>query len=286
MRSSILLLFLTFTLSLYSQDEDKAEQRFFLGVNVGVKIANKNYAARYAGWYQDQLRNALGIGNINTYNAIYQLLGQKDFILPSDIVAFPTIVRYTPGLITGVTLGYKLSPNLQIGLDADFNKLRVLTGYSIQVIDPSITVTQEQYRTGIIVGQESRFNGRFNFDYIVEGDQFNFIAGISGLFHAWRIDSHIAYFPDNSGIQIPLFSVHDPTNNFTKKTSGLGWGGGLNAGIEHRFTEKIVAQLMYQPYVLRADYYNSKSTIAALGSSYIKPPLRLEHDITVRILWK
>ena len=287
MRSLILLLVLIYTSLSFSQDDNDVKgigQRFFLGVNVGVKFANKNFAARYAGWYQDQLRTALSSSNYTNYNAIYQLLGQKDFILPSDLDAFPTKITYTPGIITGVTLGYKLSPNLQVGLDADFNKLKVLTGYSIQVIDPSITVTQAQYRTGEILAQESRFNGRFNFDYIVEGTgKLNYIFGISGLFHAWRIDSQVAYF---DGYQMPLYSVHNPNNNFTIKTSGIGWGGGLNAGLEYRVNDKIVAQLMYQPYFVRVDYYNTKSTITSLGSNYVKPPFRLEHDLTVRILWK
>ena len=93
-------------------------QRFFLGINVGVKFANKNYAARYGGWYQDQLELALaqtGLPNSN-YNIIFEMLGQRDFFL--DYTGFPNVVRYQPGLLTGVTAGYKLSPNLQIGIDA------------------------------------------------------------------------------------------------------------------------------------------------------------------------
>lgn len=211
------------------------------------------------------------------------MLGQKDFFL--DYTGFPTVVRYQPGLLTGITVGYKLSPNLQIGIDADFSKLKVLTGYTLQVIDPSITVSQEQYRQGEITGEESRFNGRFNIDYIIEGSPaLNYIVGVSGVFSSWKMDSHIAYFDSH---QIPLFSVHNPANNtIGPKTRGMGWGFGLSAGIEYRFSDKIVGQLMYQPYMQRADYYNSKTTIANLGSNYIKDPFRLEHDLTLRILWK
>jgi hypothetical protein len=283
MKKLILLFSILISTQSFSQDENEVGQRFFLGVNVGVKFANKNFANRYGGWYQDQLRTFLGIGNINTYNAIYETLGQKDFILPSDIDAFPTVVRYTPGLITGVTMGYKISPNLQFGLDANFNKLKVISGYSIQVIDPSITISQEQYRTGYIYAEESRFNGRFNIDYIFNDAPLNYIVGVSGLLHAWRIDEHTASFESH---QIPLFSKHNPANNISNRTAGMGWGFGLNVGVEYRFTEKIVSQIMYQPYMVRAEYFNSKSTVQNLGTSYVKPPLRLEHDITVRILWK
>jgi hypothetical protein len=85
---------------------------------------------------------------------------------------------------------------------------------------------------------------------------------------------------------MPMHSIHDPNNNFTFKTSGNGFGAGLNGGVEYRLNEKIVLQLMYQPYFQRTDYFNTKSTIEALGSGYIKDRYRLEHDITLRILWK
>ncbi|UKN03042.1 hypothetical protein K6119_05895 [Paracrocinitomix mangrovi] len=274
----MLVLLITFTNS-FSQD-DVIEQRFFFGVNVGVKFANKNYANRYGGWYQDKLDYTLNLQQ--NYLAIYEILGQKDFFLDYD--GFPTIVRYQPGLLTGVTMGFKVSPNLQAGIDADFSKLKVNSGYTIQVIDPSQTISQEQYRTGYITAEESRFNGRFNLDYIIEGnDKINYVAGISGLFMGWRIDKHIAFYET---YQMSLFSVHDPTNNFTAKTGGVGWGVGANAGIEYRFNDKIVAQIMYQPYLQKAEYFSTKSDIANLGSAYVKPSFRLEHDLTVRILWK
>lgn len=257
-------------------------KRFFLGINVGVKFANKNYAARYGGWYQDELENAIGVGNINNYNTIFEMLGQNHYFV--DYSGFPVDVRYRPGLLTGVTLGYKLSPEFQIGIDVDFSKLKIITGYTLNVDDPSNTTSQDQYETGEILGEESRFNGRFNIDYIIEGGgQFNYIAGVSGLFSGWRIDKHVAFFRD---FQVPLHSVHNPANNFTKKTGGIGWGFGINAGIEFRFNDQIVAQIMYQPYLQRADYYNTKNTIAALGASYVKDKFRLEHDLTLRILWK
>src|SRR5690606_7028816 len=141
-----------------------------------------------------------------------------------------------------------------IGLDADFSKLRVITGYTLNVYDASQTTSQPIYETGEIVADESRFNGRFNIDYIIKGNgSINYIGGVSGLFNAWKIDRHVAFFRE---FQMPLFSVHNPANNFTAKTGGMGWGFGLNAGLEYRFSKKIVAQLMYQPYLQRTDYYN------------------------------
>ena len=260
------------------------DQKIYFGINVGVKFANKNYAERYAGYYPSSgftgnLENTLLLQT--NYNAIYQILGEKNFQIPFD--AYPTNITYTPGILTGVTIGYKLSPNLQVGIDADFSKLKVKNFFTIEVLDASNTTSQEQYQVGNLYAEESRFNGRFNFDYIVEGEKLNFVLGLSGIFSSWRIDEHIAVFND---YVMPLFSKFDPNNNFSTRISGSGWGAGLNTGLEYRLNEKIVCQLMYQPYFQRTDYFNTKLQIQNLGSTYIKDKFRLEHDLTLRILWK
>lgn len=268
----------------FSFAKGQKEKTFYFGINVGGKFANKNYAQRYAGIYPNngsttKLENTLY--QTNNYDRIYALLGDYNFQVPYD--AYPTNIRYSPGILTGVTMGYQLSPTLQVGIDADFSKLKVKDFFTIEVIDPGNQTSQEQFQVGNLYAEESRFNGRFNFDYIIEGETVNFIAGLSGIFSAWRVDEHLAVFRDYI---MPMHSVHDPNNNFSVKTSGIGWGAGINIGAEYRFNEKIVCQLMYQPYFQRTDYYNTKSTIEALGSSYVKDRYRLEHDLTLRILWK
>ncbi|MEO9532683.1 MAG: hypothetical protein ABJG68_16770 [Crocinitomicaceae bacterium] len=264
----------------YSQNE----QKFYFGINVGGKFANKNYAQRYAGIYPNNGSSTKLESTLyqpQNYDRIYALLGDYNFQVPFD--AYPTNIRYSPGILTGVTMGYQLSPTLQIGIDADFCKLKVKDFYTIEVIDPGNQTTQGQFQVGNLYAEESRFNARFNFDYIIEGESVNFLIGASGIFSAWRVDEHLAVFRDYI---MPMHSVHDPNNNFTVKTTGNGFGAGLNAGAEYRLNEKIVLQLMYQPYFQRTDYFNTKSTIEALGSSYVKDRYRLEHDLTLRILWK
>lgn len=279
-KSSLLILTLIYSIVLHSQDE----QRFFFGVNVGVKFANKNYAVRYNGIYPStgstgHLENTL-TQQIN-YDRIYQMLGDNHFLVPFD--SYPINIRYSPGLITGVTMGFKLSPNLQLGIDADFSKLKVKNFFSIEVLDPSNSTSQEQYRTGQLYAEESRFNGRINFDYVTTDEKINYIFGISGIFSSWKVDEHLAIFND---FIMPLHSVHNPNNNFSTRTSGSGFGFGLNGGVEYRINEKIVCQLMYQPYYQRTEYFLTKQAIESLGSNYIKDRFRLEHDITLRILWK
>ena len=261
---------------MYSQEERK----FFAGVNVGVKFANKNYALRYNGVYEQQLYQTL-IQNPNNYDQIFRMLGDQHFLLPND--AYPANIRYTPGLLTGVTVGYKLSPNIQASIDANFNKLKVRDVFSIEVLDATNTTSQNQYELGELYAEESRFNGRFNIDYIIPQEKIKYIIGVSGLFTAWRIDQHVAVF---QGFQMPLFSVHNPNNNFSTRVSGSGWGGGLNLGIEYRVNEKIVAQLVYQPYFSRVDYFNTKNEIQSLGGAYVPDKFRLENDLTLRFLWK
>lgn len=261
----LLTLFQTISVILLGQKE----KTLFFGLNAGVKLANKNYAIRYSGLYQDELYVTL-MNNTYNYNQIYMLLGDKHFYLPYD--AYPANIRYSPGVITGVTLGYQVSPKFQMSLDANFCKLKVKDAFTIVVDDPSNWTSEPVIAIGQLYAEESRFEGRFNLDYIFNGDKLNFIAGLSGIFNAWRIDQQFASI---YGYQMNLFSKHNPANNFTTKVGGVGWGGGINMGIEYRVSDQIVAQLMYQPYQTKVDY----------GLTFNKN-LLLQHDLTLRLLWK
>jgi hypothetical protein len=248
----------------YSQKD----QTLFFGVNVGAKLANKNYALRYSGAYQDELYNSL-INPIHQ-NELYMRLGDKTYYMPYD--SYPTNIRYSPGLVTGVTLGYQVSPNFQMSLDGNFSKLKVKSNFTIVVEDPSNWTSEPVIELGTLYAEESRFDGRYNLDYVFDGGKAKFILGVSGIFTAWRIDEHFASIRDYN---MQLFSKFNPTNNFNNKVSGMGWGGGINIGCEYRVNEKIVAQIMYQPYQTRVDY-----------GFIIYKNLLLQHDLTVRFLWK
>lgn len=260
-------------LSSFSQDE-KGRSLFF-GVNVGTKIANKNYAWRYSGIYvpegSDQTQLEYTLNTPNNYNIIRDMLGGFDFQVPYD--AYSQNIRYTPGLLTGVTIGYQISPNLQVSADGNFNKLKVKDVFSIQVYDGSIQTTDGQYRLGYIYAEESRFDARFNFDYVADGNKTRFIIGGSGIYNFWRIDQHLAIY---NNYEMPLSSqpvgLPSNPNNLVK---GSGWGLGLNVGFEYRINEKIVSQIMYQPYQTFVDY-----------GVVVNRKVLLQHDITVRFLWK
>lgn len=263
------------SLNVIAQDS----KTFVVGINVGGKFANKTYAKRYTGWYQDGLPNLFATPQV--YQQVYQILGNKDFTFSQ----YNENYRYSPALNYGVFLGYNVSPNLQASIDGNFSKLKVKTSYTLEVLDPSNQTTQEQYVSGNILGGESRFNGKFNLDYISDGDKAKFIIGLQGLFTAWRMEQLLVEL-SNEQFLYNLYSLHDPGNNFTKKTSGSGWGFGINTGFEFRINEKFVAQCVYQPYLARVEYFNTKSQIANAGSTYVKPERKLEHDLTVRIIWK
>jgi hypothetical protein len=269
MKRIIICLTLLIGLNLISvKGFSQKDQTLFFGVNVGAKLANKNYALRYSGAYQDELYYALS--NPNHYNAIYILLGDKGFYMPFD--SYPTNIRYSPGIVTGVTAGYQVSPNFQMSLDANFSKLKIKDAFTIVVEDPSNWTAEPVIEVGQLYAEESRFDGRFNLDYVFDGDKVKFISGVSGIFTAWRIDEHFASI---RGYNIQLFSKHNPINNFTNKVSGLGWGGGINLGIEYRVNDKIVSQLLYQPYHTAVNYgFN------------INKRILIQHDLTLRLLWK
>lgn len=276
MKVKLLLIFFIFTnITLFAQDK----KTFFVGLNVGAKFANKYYATRYTGSYQDQL--PILFSNPFIHQDIYEVLGNKDFAFYEYNENF----RYTPAINYGVLVGYAVNPNLQASIDANFSQLKVKTSYSLEVFDPANQTTQEQYFTGYILGGEGRFNGKFNLDYIADGDKARFIIGAQGIFSAWRMEQLLVEL-NNEQWLYSLYSVHDPANNFTKKTSGSGWGYGINLGVEYKINEKFVGQLMYQPYFSKVEYFATKSQIESAGSTYIKPKRRLEHDLTLRILWK
>ncbi len=264
-----------FIISFKSFTQDDKGRSFFVGVNVGTKIANKNYALRYSGAYSylgtNQTELEFALNRPNTYNAIRDLLGGIDFIVPFD--AYSTNIRYTPGLLTGVTLGYQINPNLQITADGNFNRLKVQDFFTIQVLDGSVQVSEAQLQLGEIFAEESRFDGRFNFDYVADGDRFKFIIGGSLLYSFWRIDEHFAVF---RGLPIQLFSQFSgiPSSDINV-TRGQGSGIGLNLGTEYRINEKIVSQIMYQPYHSFVNYgFNINKRII------------LQHDIGIRFFWK
>lgn len=268
-RNYLLLLFFSYSFVVSAQDDNFSERRFFAGVNIGTKIANRNYAFRYAGWYQDELPNAI-YNNPIVYNDIRLSLGDLDWILPFDYA--PARPRYSPGLLTGILLGWKMTPELQVSVEGNFNRLKMQDVFSIEVLDPGNQTSQEIFRLGDIYAVESRFNGRFNIDYINPGEKASLILGIHGIFGAWRIDEQVYQF---NNILVPIFSVHNPTNSIIKKVTGIGWGAGINLGVEYRFNEQIVAQLMYQPHHAQYDF-----------DYEIPQRIRLQHDIMVRILWK
>ena len=271
----LLILFIFTNINLLAQDT----KRFYVGLNIGSKIANKYYALRYTGAYQNELPNLFS--NPFIHQDVYEILGNKDFAF----YEFNENYRYSPAINYGVLFGYNVSPNLQASIDANFSLLKVKTSYNLEIFDPANLTTQEQFEVGYILGEETRFNGKFNLDYISDGDKVKFIIGAQGIFTSWRMDRLLIELNNEQWIY-NLYSIHDVSNNFTKKTSGSGWGYGVNLGLEYRLNDKLVGQFMYQPYFSKVEYFSTKSQIETAGSSYIKPQRRLEHDITLRILWK
>lgn len=274
MKLALVVFGLLISANVSAQREKK--KSLFVGVNVGTKIANRNYAFRYSGIYNyfgteaTQLEATL-VNNETNYNIIRDLLGGYDFQVPFD--AYSQNIRYTPGLLTGVTLGYIISPNLQVSADGNFNKLKVKDVFTIQVFDPNVQTVDEQYQLGNIYAEESRFEARFNFDYIADGNKARFIIGGSGIYSFWRIDEHVAIFRTHTMPLFSQFSLVPPGENNVVR--GAGWGLGLNLGVEYPINDKIVSQIMYQPYQTFVDY-----------GIAINKRILLQHDLTVRFLWK
>ena len=272
----IYLLITTLLLSSISMAQNDKGRSLFFGVTAGTKIANNNHAWRYSGYYshfgtdRTQLEHTL-MDNPTNYTTIRDMLSGYDYIVPFD--AYSLNIRYTPGLLTGLTLGYQISPNLQMNVEGNFNRLKVRDIFTIEVYDFSGGASQPQYRQGQIYAEESRFDGRFNFDYVADGIKAKFIIGGSLLYSFWRMDEHLAIFNNYTMALFSQFSNIPPGENNVVRGGGLGLGA--NLGVEYRINQKIVSQIMYQPYHSSVDY----------GVS-INKRILLQHDIIVRFLWK
>ena len=213
-----------------------------------MKFANKHYAYRHTGAYQSELPSLLS--NQQVYQQLYQLLNNQNF----EFYEYNANYKYTPAVNYGVLVGYAVTPNLQASIDANFSQPKVQTNYTIKLDSPGNQTSQDQYKVGNILGKEGRFNGKFNLDYMFDGDKVRFIIGVQGLFLSWRMEELIFEMADEKWIY-NSYSVHNVTNNITKKTSGSGWGYGVNLGLEFRLNKKFVGQLMYQPYLARVEYF-------------------------------
>ena len=274
MRLKLLLFFLLFTNIVGAQEV----KRFIFGVNVGVKFANKNYAIRYTGYYNDQLINYFNIQN--NYQIVRALLDNRDFSFDS----YSDLYRFQPAPVYGVNLGFQASPNLCFEFDFNFSNIKMLGGYTLRIDDPGNFTSQDIYANGFITGKESRFNGRVNMNYTSEGDKVRVVAGLSGLLNSWRMEENLVEL--NGKILTNLYSQFNVGNGFTSRVQGSGFGYGVNLGIEVPFKEGIVMQILYQPYITRMDYFNSNQIIDDIGDAYVKPQRRLEHDIIARFVWR
>ncbi|MFD1553330.1 hypothetical protein DNU06_06610 [Putridiphycobacter roseus] len=274
MRIKLTVFYIGFLFIVNGQDYRK----FTYGLNAGVKFANRTYAERYTGFYQDQLINFFNTPY--NYQIVREMLGNKDF----QFLEFSELYRFKPATVYGVNLGFQASPNLSFEGDFNFSNLKMIGGYTLELIDPGNFTSQEIYQNGYISGEESRFNARISLNYTTDGEKLKYVFGLSGMFNFWRMESNEVELLNS--IITNLYSQFDPTNSFFTRTTGNGIAYGINAGIQYPISNGMQLQILYQPYLGRMDYYNTKDQIEAYGASYIKPKLLLEHDLIVRFVFR
>lgn len=278
MNTNLKLIFVYIFISLQFNSFSQSDNSFIYGGNIGVKFGSKHYAARYRGIYQNQLENYFA--NPIYYQQVRASLGNKDFFFYD----YGNVFKYTPSILFGIMIGYQTSPNLSFDMDANFIIMNAITGYTLEVIDPGNQTSQGNYLTGYIAGKESRFNGRINMNYTFDSDSdLRLIVGLSGLFNAWRIDDHLIEL--NGSILANLHSQFNTNNNFALKVNGNGFGYGVNTGFSYPINDHMSMQILYQPYLLRAEYFTTKAQIEIAGNDYVKPVLRLEHDFVARFVF-
>lgn len=273
---TIKLLFFCLIISSYVEAQEI--KRLIFGLNAGVKFANKNYAIRYTGVYQDQLKNYFN--QQNNYQTVRQLLNNKDFQFDS----YSDFYRFQPAPVYGANLGFQASKTLSFESDFNFSNIKMLGGYTLIITDPGNLTSQEIYANGNISGKESRFNGRISMNYTSDGEKVKAIIGVSGIINAWRMEENLVEL--KGSILTNLYSQFNPANNFTTRVRGSSFGYGANIGVQIPFKKEIVMQIVYQPYIIKTEYFETEQNIEALGINYIKPDPKIEHDIMVRFVWK
>ncbi|MFK8039193.1 MAG: hypothetical protein AB8B74_12945 [Crocinitomicaceae bacterium] len=261
--------------------QSKDIKRLIFGLNAGVKFANKNYARRYTGVYQDQLLNFFT--QQDNYQRVRQLLDNKDFS-PHPTAFYSDLFRFQPAPVYGVNIGFQASKSLCFEADLNFSNIKFIGGYTLLIQEPGNLTSQEVIQNGTIIGKESRFNGRINMNYTSNGEKVKAIIGISGILNSWRMEDNSVEL--NGGIITNLYSQFNTVNGFLTKVRGTGFGYGANIGIEVPFKKGIVMQILYQPYRTSMEYFETDEAIAALGDNYIKPSAVFEHDLIARFVWR
>ncbi len=233
-----------------------SEQRtgFVFGLNIGAYFGNKNSANFY---------NGDGTGSINdnqaqkltieerllesgtpTIQQVTNAIGAESFFIPFD--SSPLAMRYNPGIMIGLRVGYRFNNENGFFLDANVATLKAADKFTLQTnLLPDPMQGTADVRLYNIIGEESRLNITLGYRAAVvinDGSNWYLEGGASML--AIRLEQN---FLEIEGQTYNLWvdrtfgpnNINGPTANLTS----TGYGVFLGTGVEMFFNDRYEVDL-------------------------------------------
>ncbi len=248
LKSILLFCALILVFPVFSQDEEEGlpdladdGPRFFVGANAGAYFANQGTANYYRGdtrytfgveWIW-QGQNPNGTTNYN-YENIKASLGDLDFSLGE----LPDSMKYKPGMLIGLNLGYMVSQRSGIFADVNIVTLKMTEVVTLWLEDPNNPFVEPTIHQATLTGEEKRLNVTLGYrhlfptsspqaaPYIEIGASFNNTKPTENKFHVNSL-SYSILPPENS-------SYYGP-----QKQGGSGYGGVLGAGLHYKMNNNF-----------------------------------------------
>jgi len=264
MKKIILLLFVSLFLysSSFAQNDDEG---FYVGVNFGGFLANKNTAIMYTGGTNV---TSYGIESLfaNIYNKPYF---DEYFQYPYQIVELSQTWKYRPALDIGGHLGIKLGEGNSLYLDANFSSLSFENFFTVAIEDPNNQSPDPTYEQIPLFGEERRMNINLGLQFsLYNENKVNAYFALFGNINSTRLEKN--YFVVN-GRQ--YFINHVVVGQPNVKPGGLGFGGGTGLGAKYKFNDKFTFDLAYSLYYTKI---KMKEDFAPWG---------IHNGITFRVIW-
>lgn len=215
--------------------------RFFMGANVGAYFANRETAKYYKGsddytfgvlWIWNGA-NPNGTTNRN-YDIIRTELGELDFVLGE----LPDSIRYKPGLITGLNMGYMLNERSGIFMDINVVKLNLVDVVTLWLTDPNNQLQEPTIYQATLIGEEKRLSINLGYRAIFPGDNpqaapFLEIGANFNNTKPTKNELHIGSLTYN------IMPPENSTYYGPRKLGGSGYGALLGGGVHYKFNENF-----------------------------------------------
>jgi hypothetical protein len=215
--------------------------RFYMGANVGAYFANRSTAEYYNG----DGSNTFGVewiwtgnnpnGTVNrNYDNIKTELGELEF----ELGELPDSMRYKPGLITGVNMGYMLNARAGIFLDVNIVKITLVDVVTLSINDPNNQLLEPTIQQTTLIGEEKRLSINLGYraifpganpqaaPYLEIGANFNSTKPTKNELHIGNLTYDILP-PENS-------SYYGP-----QQLGGSGIGGLIGGGLHYKMNNNF-----------------------------------------------